>query len=62
DDENHIYGGSNAKIDKYQYIASLGIDSVGFGGGTLNVPQFILTYGHCLEYHSTTSTFHLIQV
>ncbi|OWZ20379.1 Serine protease trypsin-like protein [Phytophthora megakarya] len=53
DEENRIFGGSTAEIDKYLYIASLhsnGVKSKRFCSGTLIASDLIMTAGHCLEH------------
>ncbi|KAG2883871.1 hypothetical protein PC117_g25925 [Phytophthora cactorum] len=53
DEESRIYGGSNADINKYPYVAALfveGTDGVPFCGGTLIAPQYVLTTVPCLEW------------
>ncbi|KAG6572818.1 Serine protease [Phytophthora cinnamomi] len=49
-EESYIYGGSEANIDKYPYLASLQYSFFGLNlcGGTLIAPQYILTAGHCI--------------
>ncbi|POM63005.1 LOW QUALITY PROTEIN: Serine protease family S01A [Phytophthora palmivora] len=49
--ENRIYGGSDANVDQYPFIVSLRFDPNGktFCGGTLVAPQYILTAGHCIK-------------
>ncbi|KAG7389102.1 hypothetical protein PHYBOEH_007579 [Phytophthora boehmeriae] len=63
DEENRIYGGSDATIGDYPYIASLRFgpvtlhydvkveyDDITFCGGTLIAPQWILTSATCSLY------------
>ncbi|OWZ08859.1 hypothetical protein PHMEG_00018532 [Phytophthora megakarya] len=49
--ENRIYGGSDADVEQYPFIASLRFDPKGktFCGGALIASQYILTAGHCIK-------------
>ncbi|OWZ19726.1 Serine protease [Phytophthora megakarya] len=49
-EENRIYGGTEANIDKYPFLASLRypIFDRTYCGGALIAPQYILTAGHCV--------------
>jgi secreted trypsin-like serine protease len=49
--ESRIYGGSEADVNQYPFIASLRFDPEGktFCGGTLVDPHHILTAGHCIK-------------
>ncbi|KAG3183287.1 hypothetical protein PC128_g14265 [Phytophthora cactorum] len=53
DEESGIYGGSNADINKYPYVAALlveGTDDVPFCSGTLIAPQYVLTTATCIKW------------
>ncbi|KAG3004204.1 hypothetical protein PC121_g11240 [Phytophthora cactorum] len=53
DEESRIYGGSNADINKYPYVAALlveGTDDVPFCSGTLIAPQYVLTTATCIKW------------
>ncbi|EGZ29916.1 hypothetical protein PHYSODRAFT_471425, partial [Phytophthora sojae] len=60
-EENRIYGGSEANIDDYPYATSLRFEQVDttFCGGTLIAPQYILTAGHCIKTQEDTIIAHL---
>ncbi|ETO62823.1 hypothetical protein F441_19199, partial [Phytophthora nicotianae CJ01A1] len=59
--ESRIYGGSEANIDDYPFIASLRFElqDETFCGGTLIAPQYILTAGHCIKTEEDTIIAHL---
>ncbi|KAF4036486.1 Trypsin [Phytophthora infestans] len=50
-EENRIYEGSDANIDKFPFLASLrdSFFDETFCAGTLIAPQYILTAGHCIR-------------
>ncbi|EGZ29928.1 hypothetical protein PHYSODRAFT_469077, partial [Phytophthora sojae] len=50
-EESRIYGGSEADVDKYPYLASIRIALLDMNicGGTLIAPEYILTAGHCIK-------------
>ncbi|KAG3109924.1 hypothetical protein PI125_g10481 [Phytophthora idaei] len=50
-EENRIWGGTDANIDKYPFLASLRdtFFKQNFCAGTLIAPQYILTAGHCIR-------------
>ncbi|KAG2768388.1 hypothetical protein Pcac1_g20326 [Phytophthora cactorum] len=50
-EENRIWGGTDANIDKYPFLASLrdSFFEENFCAGTLIAPQYILTAGHCIR-------------
>ncbi|KAE8902386.1 hypothetical protein PF005_g14279 [Phytophthora fragariae] len=50
-EESRIYGGSEANIDKFPFLASLRdtFFEENMCGGTLIAPQYILTAGHCIK-------------
>ncbi|KAF1782188.1 Serine protease [Phytophthora cactorum] len=50
-EENRIWGGTDANIDKYPFLASLRdtFFEENFCAGTLIAPQYILTAGHCIR-------------
>ncbi|ETK97215.1 hypothetical protein L915_00214 [Phytophthora nicotianae] len=53
DEESRIYGGSNADISKYSYVAKLipgDAEDVLLCGGTLIAPQYVLTTVYCLGW------------
>ncbi|OWZ14779.1 Serine protease [Phytophthora megakarya] len=55
-EENRIYGGSKANIDKYPFLVSLRdpLFDENFCGGALIAPQYILTAGHCIKTDEMT--------
>ncbi|POM60022.1 Serine protease family S01A [Phytophthora palmivora] len=50
-EESRIYGGIEANIDEYPFLASLRFPFLDetFCGGALIAPQYILTAGHCIK-------------
>ncbi|OWZ03980.1 Serine protease [Phytophthora megakarya] len=57
-EENRIYGGTEANIDKYPFLASLRYPLFDrtYCGGALIAPQYILTAGHCVITDEITIT------
>ncbi|RLN49494.1 hypothetical protein BBJ28_00011123 [Nothophytophthora sp. Chile5] len=56
-EEDRIYGGSEADAANFPYIVSLREDEAGgttYCGGTLIASQYVLTAGHCVKTDGTT--------
>ncbi|GMF35637.1 unnamed protein product [Phytophthora lilii] len=56
DDEDRLYGGSNADFKKYPYMAGIQNGPYGEGvcGGALIAPQYVLTAANCFDLNNLT--------